>query len=363
MRVAYVSTLEDGGPVSHLLDLAPRVAACGADVEVVCASPAAARRFAARGVRAIAAPVRSKWDVRGMGAVGRAVRGADVVHTHDRRALLIGAWAARRARACFVHTCHGVPEDLADRLGRPAAAAGAPEPLPSRARLRAEAWLGRDASWVVPSQALADFLVAHGLPRARVSVLPSRIDVRRREPGPAHAPFAVGTAARLAAHKGVDVLVAACAEAAVPLRLHVFGDGPERAALQEQARRANVDTLFHGQVGDVRARLEDLDLFVLPSRGDNLPVSILEAMAAALPVVATRVGGIPELVADGHTGVLVEPDDISAMARAVRAYALDEERRRCHGGNAARRVEERFDAAGAGPAMLALYERACASST
>jgi glycosyltransferase involved in cell wall biosynthesis len=363
VKVTYLSTLPDGGPVSHLLDLAPRVAAHGVEVGAVCASAQVADALRARGVAAVVAPVRSRWDLRGGAAATRALRGADVVHTHDRRALLVGGWATRRLRVPLVHTCHGVPEDLADRLGRAHSPHATAEPLPSRARLRAEAWLGRRATWVVPSRAMAEFLAAHGLAPARIRVLPSGIDRRRDDPGPRHAPFAVGTAARLAAHKGVDVLVAACAVSGVPLRLHVFGEGPQRGALQEQAERLGVDAVFAGHVDDVRARLEDLDLFVLPSRGDNLPVSILEAMAAALPVVATRVGGIPELVADGSTGVVVEPGDITAMAAAIAGLAADEERRRCLGRAGAARVDRDFSADGAGRAMADLYERVCASST
>jgi glycosyltransferase involved in cell wall biosynthesis len=363
VKVAYLSTLEDGGPVSHLLDLAPHVAAAGADVTVVCQTPRVARAFAGRGIQATVIPVRSKWDAVGLAAVARAVRSADVLHTHDRRALLAGAWISSRTNVRFVHTCHGVPENLADRLGRPERAIVGARTWPSRLRLRVEALLGRSAAWIVPSRALAEFLMAHGIPRERLNIVPSRIDRRRCDPGPRHSPFAVGTAARLASHKGIDVLIAACAAAEIELRLDVFGDGPLRAPLQAQARQLGVDAVFHGHVEDVRARLADLDLFVLPSRGDNLPVSILEAMAAALPVVATRVGGIPELVLDGHTGTIVEPDDPVALAAAVRRLAGDERLRRGMGRRGAARIDEAFSAAEAGPVMANLYERVCASST
>jgi glycosyltransferase involved in cell wall biosynthesis len=363
VRVAYLTTLEDGGPLAHLVELSPRVAEAGADVVVLCASESVARRFTARGVDAVVAPVRSKWDLLGALRLSRGLGRVDVLHSHDRRALLVGSMLARRSGARVVHTCHGLPEELADRLGRPPAESPDRGPLPARARLRAEAWLGRRAAWVVPSRAMADFLSLHGLQRTRITVLPSRIDRRRDEPGPAHTPFAVGTAGRLARHKGIDLLVSACARSGVPLRLHLFGDGPLRASLEEQARREGVDAVFHGAVADVRARIEQLDLYVQPSRGDNLPVAVLEAMAAALPVVGTRVGGIPELVVDGATGVLVDLGDISAIAAAIGDFAADDARRRCAGRRAAARVDECFAARDAGPAMLELYERACASST
>ena len=361
MRVVYLSTLDEGGPVSHLRDLVPRVAAAGADVVVFCRTPSIARAFADDGVRAEVAPVRSKWDVRGVASLLRRVGPADVVHGHDRRALLVGSMVARRAHARLVYTCHGLPDDIAGLPGRTGASPPA-LPFASRLRLRAEAVLGRSATWVVPSAAMAEFLVLRGLSPDRVAVLPSRIDVRRVDPGPAHTPLAVGTAGRLIERKGVDVLIAACAAAGVPLRLHVYGDGPLRAPLEAQARQLGVDAQFHGSVTDVRRRLEDLDVFVLPSRGENLPIAVLEAMAAALPVVGTRVGGVPEML-DAGTGVLVEPDDIWGMAAAIRLLATDEACRRSRGRAAAARIRERFDSEAAGREMLALYERACASST
>jgi hypothetical protein len=132
VRVVYVSTLEGGAPVTHLRLLAPRVAAEGVDVEVICASERVAESFRALDVSARAAPVGHKLDFRGGAALWRRLGEADLVHTQDRRAGLFGRIGGRLHRARVVHTLHGMPEEIAARVGRPEA----PDPPGvSRARL------------------------------------------------------------------------------------------------------------------------------------------------------------------------------------------------------------------------------------
>lgn len=358
MRVVYVSTLRGGGPVSHLLDLAPAVAAAGADVAVVCASDDVAAAFAARGIATAVAPLEHKLDVARAARLRGLLRGADVVHTQDRRAGLLARTQAPLAGAAVVHTLHGLPEEIAASVGRGRIVVA---PGVTRTRvawllhgyLRIEALLARLGAVVTVSHAMADFLVEHGLPRGRVHVIPSGIDVRRREPPPPHDPPRIGTTTNLEYWKGVDVLLDACALLERPYRLEVFGDGSQRGELEAQARRLGVAATFHGRVGDVRDRLEELDVFVLPSRAENLPIAILEAMAAALPVVATRVGGVRELV----EAELVEPDDPHALARALDALLADAERRRELGAANAARAAADFAPDAVARRTIELYER------
>lgn len=365
MRVVYVSTLGHGGPVSHLLDLAPHVAAAGADVHVVVASEDVAAAFRRAGLATTTVPVRSKWDLRGALGLWRAVGGASVVHTQDRRAGLFARPLARLRGARVVHTYHGLPEDIAVRVGR---SGPPPEPGPSALRrlwlfagyFPIEAALARLGAVVTPSRAMADFLAGTGLPATRIHVLPSGIEVRRKEPEPVHDPAVVATSANLEHWKGIDVLVEAAA--GLEARVDVYGDGAERGRLEALARSRRADVTFHGRVRDVRDRLTSADLFVLPSRAENLPVSILEAMAAALPVVATRVGGVPELVEDRVTGRVVAPDDPAALRAAIAEVLADEAARVAMGRAGAARVAERFDAAAAGARLVTLYGDLCGSS-
>ncbi len=367
MRVVYASSLAAGGPVSHLLDLAPRVAELGVDVKVLCADESVAERFRQLGLEASARPLRHKLDLAGAVRLWPELEGADVVHTHDRRTGLLLRPQAKPAGAQAVHTLHGVPDEIFGLVGRN----GAPFPpgvSPTRVAwllhglLRIEALLSHLSAVVVPSRALARFLVDRGFPARRIVVIPNGITVRRTEPGPPNDPPVVGTAAILEHRKGLDVLIDACARIRPPVRLEVFGEGSLRAELEARAERGGVDARFHGHVADLRGRLEALDVFVLPSRAENLPVAILEAMALALPVVATRVGGVPEVVADGETGILVEPDDPQALADAIAALAADPARRVALGSAGARRAAERFDAAELARRTVCLYESLLAAA-
>ncbi|HEX2044484.1 MAG TPA: glycosyltransferase family 4 protein, partial [Gaiellaceae bacterium] len=325
MRVVYVSSIPRGGPVSHLLQLGPRVAALGADVLVLCADERLAGSFRERGVEAVALPLRHKLDIAG------ALRGwdrvnADIVHTHDRRAGLLARPLGRARGAGVVHTLHGLPEEIAPRLGRGSVPGEREAPALRLAwivhgYLRIEAALSRLGTVVAPSHAMLRFLLEHGFPARRLRWIPYGIEPRPPANPPGGSTLVVGTAANLEPWKGIDVLLDACAHVGAPLVLHVFGEGAERAALESRAARLGVDARFHGFVADLPDRLGGLDLFVLPSRGDNLPLAVMEALAAGLPVVATRVGGIPELVGDGETGLVVDPDDAPALAAAIAALA------------------------------------------
>jgi glycosyltransferase involved in cell wall biosynthesis len=363
MRVVYVSSLSGGGPISHLRNLLPHVAAAGVDVHLVCRSEVVRRSFEEAGIEGTVAPLRHKLDIRGAARLRTLLRG-DVVHTHDRRAGLLARPQAPLVGAHAVHTLHGLPEEIAPSVGRPDLTV---LPGVSRARLawllhgylRIEAVLARFGTVVAPSEALARFLVAHGLPAARVRVVPSGIELRRREPSPAHEPFVVATIARLEYWKGIDVLLEACARVSAPLRLEIFGEGTERTSLERQAARLGLDACFHGEVERAWERLDELDLLALPSRAENLPIVVLEAMAGALPIVATRVGGVDELVLDGENGYLVEPEDATSLAAAIERIASDSGLRDRLGRRSAQLVSERFDARRAAERLVALYEEVC----
>jgi glycosyltransferase involved in cell wall biosynthesis len=365
MRILYVSTLDAGGPLVHMQQLAADVAATGAEVRAICADERTASALAASGIEATVVPMRHKLDLRGAAATRGLLRGVDVVHTHDRRAGWLVRPQALARGIPVVHTMHGLPEEINHSLGRdrlivaPGVGAARVAWL-LHGYLRIEALLALAGAVVAPSHAMARFLVGHGLPRKRVHVIPYGMDVRRDAPTSSNDPPVVGSVTKLEHWKGVDVLIEACGQVRAPFRLEIFGDGSERAQLEHRARELGLDVVFHGTVPDVRERLERLDVFVLPSRGENLPVSILEAMAAALPVVATRVGGIPEEVEDGRTGLVVEPGDADELARAIERLVTDAEFRTELARRAPVRLRERFDNTRVAAQALELYERLAA---
>ncbi len=140
---------------------------------------------------------------------------------------------------------------------------------------------------------------------------------------------------RLAGVKGLPVLFEALAGLSRPhpdLRVTLIGDGPERAQLEREAAARGLSGIveFAGyrSQDEVARALQDTDIFVLPSFAEGVPVVLMEALAARVPVIASRVAGIPELVEDGVSGLLVPPGDAGALAAAIATLADDPARRK-----------------------------------
>lgn len=162
----------------------------------------------------------------------------------------------------------------------------------------------------------------------------------------------LGTVARLAPQKGLATLLRAFAlleeqlAGAFDLRLVLVGDGPLLSELKTLARQLGIDrrVIFTGMRRDIPELLHSFDIFVLPSLTEGLPLTVLEAMAAGLPVVASRVGGIPEAVLDGQTGFLVPPGHEAALAGKL-GHLVQQPEWRCRMGAAGRqRVLAEFTA-------------------
>ena len=128
------------------------------------------------------------------------------------------------------------------------------------------------------------------------------------------------------------------------LRLVIAGEGPQRKILEAEIAGKGLATQVRllGNRTDVAALLGEFDIFVLSSIAEGMPGAILEAMASSLPVVATHVGGVAEMVIDGSTGTLVAPSDPAALARALHGYVQDEALRQQHGHAGRKRVESQF---------------------
>lgn len=173
---------------------------------------------------------------------------------------------------------------------------------------------------------------------------------------------AVGFAARLIPGKGADHLIAALGRIPpeVRPRLAIAGDGPERASLQALACEHGVgaDVEFLGLVHDIGSFWRRVDLAVVPSAEfvEACPMSPLEAMASARPVLATRNGGLPELIVDGVTGRLVAPGDVGELARALEDYARAPALITAHGAAAHRHVSRTFDISSCASRYLELLD-------
>lgn len=198
-----------------------------------------------------------------------------------------------------------------------------------------------------------------GVPRERIRQLYSGVDVHRFCPEPdrgsaardAASPLVIGTVGRLDPVKNQAALVGALRRIldrdpgrAAGLKLIIVGDGPLRTALEEHVRAAGLQAQVSlvGARHDVPALMRGMDVFALPSTNEGISNTVLEAMASGLPVIATRVGGNPELVVDGVTGTLVAPGDEGALADALARYVADPGMCRAQGAAARRRAVEEF---------------------
>jgi N-acetyl-alpha-D-glucosaminyl L-malate synthase BshA len=147
-------------------------------------------------------------------------------------------------------------------------------------------------------------------------------------------------------------------------RLVMCGDGPERAEAERLARELGVanDVLFVGSVPNIRDYLSVADAFLLPSESESFGLAALEAMACEVPVIASRVGGLPEVVTHGETGFLVEVGDTEMMAQCVTELFSDTEKRRAMGARARQQAVARFNTDRVIPQYIALYERVMAEA-
>jgi glycosyltransferase involved in cell wall biosynthesis len=187
---------------------------------------------------------------------------------------------------------------------------------------------------------LAEATLPYTPPGKPVTVIPYGVDLDRFVPSPraARDEVVVGAASRLSPEKGFDALlraVAALRVRGVPVRALLAGDGPSRAGLErltdDLGIRRHVE--FTGEVphDGVPAVLQRLDIFAMPSTWEGFGVSALEASAMELPAVASDIHGIPDVVADGRTGILVPPADPDALAAAIERLAGDAALRRTMG--------------------------------
>ncbi len=192
----------------------------------------------------------------------------------------------------------------------------------------------RQADHVVAvSTAIRDLLVAdHGVAPERVEVLlpTTTAPVSADGPPPVRGGPVVGLVGRLVPEKGVDVFLRAAAlvSAVVPQAAFlVVGDGPLRPDLEHRAATFGLTgrVTFTGYRSDASGLLAGLDVLTVPSRSDGSPLVVCEAMAAGVPVVASRVGGLPDLVEDGGSGLLVRPGEAEDLARALVSLLLDPE--------------------------------------
>lgn len=318
MRVLHVHRIGGiGGSERHLLTLLPALAERGVDVRFLGLDDPG--REPEPFYERLTVPFERLQAPRDLdpllaARVVRAVRAfrPDLVHTHLVHADVYGALAP----AAIVSTKHN------------------DDPFRAGPYRFVERVLARRARCVIAiTESLARFQVERvGIPRSKVTTIHYGLDDLPEQWGENPPDDVAGGArvllavCRLEPQKGVDVAIRALP--AVRARhgdaeLVVLGEGPQRGELERLARELGVPVHLPGRVPDVAAWLRRASLLVHPARWEGFGLALLEAMLAELPIVATKVSSIPEIVADGETGLLVPPDDPAALAAAV-SRLLDE---------------------------------------
>lgn len=342
MRAVLVTGIwppDAGGPASHAPALADFLRGRGHDVEIVTTaeSAPAAREYSVHWVSRRAALRHARVALLVRAHASR----ADVVYATSmvRRAAL-GSTLARRPLVVKL-----VSDEVFERARRSGRFAGTLDEFQrvGGARVRVLRWLRdralRNAAHVFcPSGYLRDVALGWGLDPERVSLLPNPApelpvlpprDRLRSELGVTGPTLAF--AGRLSPQKDLGTALQALAEAP-GVALALAGDGPDRAELEQRAERLGLDGRVRFLGSLPRKRVLELfraaDASLLSSAWENLPHTVLESLALGTPVIATAVGGVPELVRDGENGLVVPPGDAAALADAIRRFFADDELRR-----------------------------------
>ncbi len=293
----------------------------------------------------VVAPVSNKLSIRALlalrGRIARlkpAIFHANLRTVGDAQYALLAALSVRGVRVVAVEQLPFPPASaLSRRLKQ----------LTSR-RLAAHVAVGSRTARLVEQQA--------GLPSGSVRTIYNGVpDLGAAPPSAERARTVVGTLARLDRIKGLDLLLRA-AEPLADVDLVLVGDGPAAAELEALAAELGLGerVRFAPWADDVRAELAGLDVFVLPSRNEGFPLSIVEAMLAGRPVIATDVGSVREAV-DESSGIVVPPEDVAALRSAIEQLAADPDRRRRLGAAGRQRALERFTASTMARAFERLY--------
>lgn len=262
-----------------------------------------------------------------------------LLHAHGLRAAWVGVQVARLAGIPAIFTAHNLVTEL------------------GRVQRFVLCRMGRLASRIIAvSQAVKETLIAAGLPGEKIVVIPngislapfetpgSRETVRAKYGIPPDAPLVVAIG-RLAPEKGFDVLLDALEhlQARFPdVHCILAGTGPEENTLRARADLQKVRVVMPGFVEDTASLLAAADVVAVPSRQEGQGIVALEAMAARKPVVASYVGGLPETILGGETGLLVPPESPQELAGALTALLTDSERRAAMGEAGRKRVEAEF---------------------
>lgn len=327
IAVAHViHSLGPGGAEHTLVEMALAASEQQIKLSVVSLMPLESNLYPAQlrelGLEVETLDLATRWDPRGLERGRRVIRDLepDIIHTHLKHADLVGAWASRRLGIPMVSTLHLI-EHAPTPVGRGKRWLAAQTRLRSAARTIAVSEPLREwylATFAADPTAVVE--IPNGVAKPSPTTDDDRIAVRREFGVRSDATMAV-TVGVLRPEKGHIQLLEAAERISpdIDVQFVVVGDGPERASLEDRAHRAGLvpdRVVFAGFRDDVPTVLAASDFVIHPSLEDALPTALLHALAAGLPVVASDIGGIPEIVTP-DIGILVRPGSVDALVEGV----------------------------------------------
>ncbi len=358
-----------GGVAQHVCGLAPKLEARGFKVILVFlgegATPEEARK---QHLRVETVPKRRRADPFTLLQLSRLLKrlSPQLVHTHNLTSNFYGRIAARRAQVPhLITTVHGFMGDLLqyDKSGS----------LGNRFLFWHTRFTNKSIDKLVAvSERIKDWLLSTGLPPDRISVIRCGLDLRnikscrearrtaRAQLGLTEEAWVIGNVARMDPVKNQVLLVEAC----LPLlrkdhnvKLAIIGEGPERSAIEVKVRAAQIEeqVLLPGLISNARCLMPAFDVLAISSRMEGIPLAMLEAMAASVPVVAAEVGSVSEVIEESVSGLLVPPGNSQLLTQAITKLYTDKLLSQRLGAAGRKAIEEKYDVEVTADLMAEVY--------
>jgi len=360
MKILFLTThLNTGGITSYLLTLAQGLREKGCEVFIISSGGDQEESFRQMGVTITNLSIKTKSEVSpkiywALWAVRRLIveQGIDVIHSHTRITQVMGSFLSRMTRCSHVTTCHGFFR-------------------PRWFRRMFPCW--GDAAIAISPPVQQHLVNDFGMDERRVFEIINGVDLEiftlrkagekeevRQQYDMPHGPV-LGIIARLSDVKGHDVLIRAMPKVITErpqVQLAIVGTGKMEPELKRLVQELGLNQSVHflPVVNQTREILPLFDLFVLPSLSEGLGLSAIEAQAVGLPVIASRVGGLPHLIDDEKTGLLVEPGNVPALAAAILRLLNDPEQGQRIAQQAREKVVRDFSASQMTESTLAVYQ-------
>jgi phosphatidylinositol alpha-mannosyltransferase len=363
-RVLHIINGEFFAGAERVQDLlAQQLPAFGDEVGFVCLKDGVFNQYRRSQCPATVLPMRSRFDLTISSRVAAHARegGYQIIHTHTPRSALIGRSVARRLKLPLVHHVHS------------------PTQRDTESRLRNLLNAGLEDHLVLPgadqliavSGSLRHYLLERGVPERKITVVPNGVPVVNAEPAwrEPQQRWTIGTVALFRPRKGIEVLLRALRlllDQGLPVELKAVG--PFETPEYEESVKRLVSELkltehvrWTGFCRDVHAEMAEMQVFVLPSLfGEGLPMVVIEAMSVGIPVVASRVEGIPEVIGVDGAGIVVEAGDPASLAAGLATLVSGQVSARAISMAAHRRQAEHYSDVAMAKAVSAVYRRVLA---